>query len=374
MDTEKAKDLLEKSEHIGLLLPPDPGIDCRASAEVLARILGERGKNVGFFPESDAQKAVPPIFAKTTERAPMTREFIVSLDTRRSPVSQLRYEKHDDRVDIVLSPRSVPMEKESFSFRQGNIQCDLIVALGVADIEAEDRIALQDPRILLETPIINIDTAETNRRYGEANLVSSEKTSCAEIVSELLSIKEQPVPAGENATLLLAGIMSANECFDSPRVNAGALEAAAKLIGAGAAYPASRGLAKTREPLPLLQLASRAAVRSKESAEKTVLWSFLTSEDFEKTGRTAADMSFVLRQLGLLSPGQKTHALLWQDPQKKNVRAILQADAPVLETIAAEEPGSFQSPYFALAASWQSFQDAEERIASLLENAGGRTM
>ncbi len=368
MDTQKASELIEKSEHIALLLGPEPGIDCWAAAEVLARALEESGKVVGFLPTVRADHTPPPqIFKKVLNPSPLTREFIVSLDTSSSGISQLRYEKHDNRIDVILSPKSVPVRQESFSFHEGSIQCDCIITLGIPDIEATESSPDMDPRILLETPIINIDTTAENRLYGEANLVSAENASLTQIVSMLLQMGATAPRRGEDATLLLAGILAATDSFDSPMLAASTLDSAAALLTAGASYPAARDLARSNIPLALLQLASRTAVRSKEDQGLGVLWSFLTAEDFEKTGRTSKDLPFVLQHLSSLTYPHKVHALLWQDPQEKTVRALLRAEASLLERIGAREPGSFQSPHFGLHAQFANFQEAEERLASLLK-------
>lgn len=369
MDTQKALELIEKSEHLALLLPPDPGIDCAAGAEVLTAALEDKGKAVGFVAVArEHPVSLPAVFKKVLNPPGLIREFVVSLDTASSPVSQLRYEKHEDRIDVILSPKSGPVRKESFSFRDGNIQCDCIVALGIPDIEAIRNAPDMRPRLPSDAPIINIDIASENRRYGEANLVSGDKTSIAEIVWELLRAGNSWLPAGESATLLLAGIVAAADSFASSFVSASAMNAAGQLIGAGASYAKARDLARHAHTLPLLQLASRAAVRSKEDLGSGIAWSFLTAEDFEKTSRTGADLNFVLRHLSSLMPPQKARVLLWQDSGGKNIRAMLRADAPVLETVLAREPGSFQSPHLALDAQFSSFQEAEERIASLLKD------
>lgn len=369
MDTQKALDLLEKSEHIGLLLPPNFGIDHAAAAEVLTRALKEKGKAVGFVPVTGAQPpSLPTVFREVLNPPGLLREFIVSLDTASSPVSQLRYEKHDDRIDIILSPKSKLVRKESLSLRDGNVQCDCIVALGVPDIETLESAPETHPRLFSDAPIINIDISSENHGYGEANLVSENKISVSEIVYELLRHGNEWAPTGDNATILLAGIMAGADSFASLFIDAGAMNAAASLMTAGASYASARGIARHTHTLPLLQLVSRAAVRSKED-DAGVLWSFLTAEDFEKTGRGSTDLHFVLRHLSALMPPGKAQVLLWQDSGEKNIRAVLRADAPALETILAREPGSFQSPHLALDARFSNFQEAEDRITSLLKDA-----
>ncbi len=367
MDTQKAIELLEKSEHVGLLIPPHPSIDALAAAEIVARILADRGKTVGFVTAQPPTPLPAAIFKKVLASSPLSKEFIVSLDTSSSGVSQLRYEKHEDRIDIILSPKSSPVRQEFFSYHDGNLQCDCAVALGIPDIEAMDNGLAIDPRILTQTPLINIDTSSDNRRWAETNVISPDKMSLAEIVYEILQGLPGVSLSGEDATLVLAGVMASSDCFATHTVNAPSLEIASSLLTKGASWQTARDLARAPQPFALLQLASRAAVRSKQDQEHAVTWSFLTVEDFEKTGRSPGDLSFVMRHISTTFPPAVCHALLWQDPHEKSVRAVLQADAPVLEMIAGREPGRFQSPDFALEARFSGFPEAEDRIAALLK-------
>lgn len=367
MDTQKALELLEKSEHIALLLPSQPDTDCLASAEVTARVLAAKGKTVGFLASSGSSHPTPVIFKTVLARPPMTKEFVVSLDTASSPISQLRYEKHEDRLDIVLSPKTSPIRQQSFSFRDGNLQCDCIMAFGISDIESMESHPEIEPRIFTEIPTINIDTSGENRLWAEANLVAPDKASLAEITHSLLSSFNHAPIGGETATLILGGIMAAHNSFEMSNIGADTMGAVSLLLSNGASWSEARDMAHVSQPLELTQLASRASVRSKEDASHNVLWSFLTNEDFEKTGRAASDLAFVFRHLSGLFPRHASRVLLWQDIGDKSVRATLQADAPVLEMISSREPGVFRSPHLELTRHFSSFQEAEERVASLLK-------
>jgi len=97
-DLQKAIDLIEKNEHIALLLPQEPTLDCLVSAEVLARTLTSLGKHIGFLTphltDTSPQKDHLPHMASAS---PLAKEFIISLDTSRAPIGQLRYEKNESQ-------------------------------------------------------------------------------------------------------------------------------------------------------------------------------------------------------------------------------------------------------------------------------------
>ena len=214
MEIQKAIDLIEKSEHIALLLPGDPDVDALVSAEVLGRVFETAGKEVGVINTPGHIKQPPhQSLKKLATSSMLPKEFVVSLDTSNHPVSQLRYETEENRINVIFSPRTASLKEPLISFREGRILCDAVFAFGIPDIENVNHADLLGPAFFTETPIVNIDVSEKNKRYGEINLVNPEKASSAEIVYELaVTLKEEPLEQ-ELATLILAGIVQKTNQF-----------------------------------------------------------------------------------------------------------------------------------------------------------------
>lgn len=368
-EKQKARDLIAKSEHIALLLAKHPTLDCFAAAEVIARALGAKDKHVGFLPNVSSDAPPPPNdFSHVLNPHSLTREFIIAVDTVHSPVAELRYEKHPDKIEVILSPKSLPIREEAFSFREGKVQCDCLLALGVADIESLSVAELGvEPQFFTETPIINIGNSGEHKPYGEVNFLLPEGASLSELTYELIkAIQDGPLDP-EAATIILAGIISATDNFRSP-VRVGTHLAAAELLQIGADQSRAAALAQAEQPITLLQLIARAAVRSKETEAGRVLWSFLTGEDFEKTERGALDAPAVLEALRRFFRPHPVHILLWQDPATRRVQATLRASPPTLAALAARAPGEMRNhPALTLDATFANFPDAEERITALLK-------
>ncbi|QQG44895.1 MAG: hypothetical protein HYW89_02680 [Candidatus Sungiibacteriota bacterium] len=366
MDIQKATEQIEKSGHLVFLVPESPTLDCLAASEVLASILAKRNKKVGFAgsltPETIPNADLFPYLR--TPPQPL-REFVVSLDTSQISLGELRYEKHDNRVEIILSPNSLPIEKNQISFRAGNILCDSVLTLGLKDVEG-DRPELP-PEFFTEHPIINIDNADDNKYFGEINLVDAKRSSLSEIVYELVSLLTGAALEKEHATLLLAGIVSASGGFSSPQTNADTFLAASELMRLGGENQTAYGLVNSYLPLGLLQLFGRASVRTKTGEKENVLWSFVTKEDFEKTGRTPADTSSVLAHLEKTFPQKSATVLLSQNPEDGLVQATVAGEQRVLEAIRSREGGEFQSPYLKIFGVFPSFREAEVHITSLLK-------
>jgi len=368
MDTQKAIDLIEKSEHIAFILPKEPTLDCLVSVEVIARLLDEREKQLGFLVPI-IPKNIPrsELFKKTANPALLPKEFIVSLDTSVTPVSQLRYEKKEDRIEVIFSPKSLSLKADLVSFKEGRLLCDCAILFGITDIESLEETFAASPDFFTETPLINIDNEDANKCYGEANLVNTQKTSLAEIIYELVSKMSKEPMDKDSATLLLTGILNTTELFLGESTNADTLLTSSELMRLGADLIKAQELVKSDKPLNILQLAGRASVRSKMDEKYNTLWSFLTAEDFEKTNTSPEDTPSVLHQIEKNFPPRDVKALLWQNPQEKTVHALLAGRRDTLEAIRSHETGEFQSPYLLLQIPFTSFQDAETRISLLLE-------
>ncbi|MBI2640967.1 MAG: hypothetical protein HYW91_03750 [Candidatus Sungbacteria bacterium] len=365
MDTSKAIELIEKSEHLGLLLPKDASFDCLAAADVFAGALGKKGKKTGVLGNGALKSAVPYIFKNLGSLDELPREFVVSLDTSRSPISQLRYEKGENRIDIILSPKESSVPNDALSFRNGKAICACIAAIGVVNIEEAAGAVGADPDLLTNTPIINVNNGPTNKNYGEANVTDETKSSVSELVYQLLSSAYGDLFDRDAATLLLAGIVSATGGFRAGSTSADTLLVSSELMRLGADLEEAHELVKERGDVGLAQLLGRASVRSRLDEDQKILWSFLTKEDFEKTGRSPEDISGVLSRLDSEFPRHRISASLWQDPADERIYATLSGERPALEALRSAEGGEFKSPYLKLSSSFASFREAEEKIASL---------
>lgn len=145
----------------------------------------------------------------------------------------------------------------------------------------------------------------------------------------------------------------------------------------GADRSAAQSLLSEQTPLNLLQLFGRASVRSKINEKRGVLWSFVTSDDFDKTGRSPKDLPRVMEYVQRETPDKKFVALLWQEPESsakggsasggKNISVLFGGERNTLEAIKSSAGGEFQSPHLALEKRFKNFLEAEEYVTSLLE-------
>lgn len=111
---------------------------------------------------------------------------------------------------------------------------DLVISLDCSDLE---RLG-QFPQIpaFADIPLLNIDHHLTNSHFGDVNLVDPDASSTAEIVLWLLEYMAIRLNA-EIATALLAGIVTDTRGFRTNNVTGQVMEAALRLVKAGASLP-----------------------------------------------------------------------------------------------------------------------------------------
>lgn len=384
MDTTPAIQLIEKSKHIGLVLPASPHHDVLVSAEALVQFLVSRNIYVGIVtplrplntvthPGESKQdlNAIDPlsdaVLPSLASLKPLTKESIISLDTHTAPISQLRYENANDRVDIILSPSSSAVTKDHISFREGNIQCDCMITLGVPDIEQIDTSVTDiSPSFFSETPIIALDISEKHKNYAEITLADSSLASLSELVYHFLaSFPNHTIPA-ESATLLLSGILHRTEGF-TVITNANTLLSAHELIRMGANYEAAHAMSRISTPFSLMPLIGRALARSKIDTQKGIVWSLITQDDFLATHRVPADMPDILKRIKKEFPQARACILLWQDTDIKKIHAYVATDALMLTLLRQRINGEFKDTHTELTELYDSFPDAERAVLTLLE-------
>lgn len=374
---QKALDLIEKSERMALVLPSEPDLDCLASAEVLCRALEAKNKILRLVVrpklELDPNHA-RQLFTRLAASPPLIKEFVISVNTSESPVSQLRYEKEENKLRIILSPQSSAVTAQAVSFSEGKITCDAVIAIGIANTEQLQAITGLNTEVLLEMPILNMDVSQENKNYGFANLISDSPSSFAEIAYHLLRNMPNVSFTKELATLVLTGIMYRTNSFRNHSISADSHSITSESMRAGADYRAALQLAFYWKPLELLQLFGRASVRSKINPDDTTLWSFITEEDFRKTGRSPNDIPSVMHHLETMFPPHELRVVLWQDAGMKDIRATLAGDATLLEALSARMPSTATSHCLDIISPFQTFQEAETAIALMIkETTAGRT-
>lgn len=368
MEFNDAIQLIEKKEYVGIVMPEEHDFDISAAAEVLLQILEEEGKIVGVLSRTRAAPPLPELLPRLAAFPELPKDFVVSLATGSSEISQLRYEKGDEALDIVISPKRNSLEEQLVSFRQGKIRCDVVITLGVPDIEALANSVSPHPEFFTQTPLINIDIAPENKQYGEVQMTDQARASISEIVYDFATAWREKPLSPNHASLILAAIYAKTNSLRHSSLHPDTLLAASELLRIGAEHNRAQALARQEKPVSLVQLGGRAAVRSKLDETRGILWSFLTAEDFEKTGRAEKDVPQILDALRESFPPHRISVLLTQEEASRPILATLLGEPALMSEVQTLTPASFHSPHLRLENSFSTFREGEEFISTLFEH------
>lgn len=156
-----------------------------------------------------------------------------------------------DSFKLTITPREgfVP-DPKNFIFSTTGSTADLIVTVDVLEPTVLGR--LYDANLFATAQIINIDNHDPNKDYGRFNLVEPEAATISEIVTFFLRAINTQLDA-DMANNLYQGIVQASQNFQSPKVAAATLEAAAICLRAGAKAVQSRPTNGQPQSIPMAQ-------------------------------------------------------------------------------------------------------------------------
>jgi phosphoesterase RecJ-like protein len=147
----------------------------------------------------------------------------------------------------------LPGSKAIVAHPEGNY--DLVIGLDCSDLKRLGDAYDQDS--LRGVPIINIDHHVTNVGFGSVNWVDPSSAATAQMVLTLIEHLEVPLDPAM-ATCLLNGIVTDTRGFRTPSTTPAAMEAAIRLMTAGASLSEITEQVFNRRPLAVVCLWGRA--------------------------------------------------------------------------------------------------------------------
>jgi len=275
------------------VLPQHPSLDCLSAGVGLRQLLHSEARRVELFSPEYTEIETTRFVTNGTTILPQLvnlREFIIRVGLGSATLESLRYETSDKELRLMLLPKQGYFESKDVQLSAGSFAYDLIITLGVQQIQDLGVEAVSQKEFFSHTPIIAIDHQPSHQPYGQITLLDTTATSVSEIVAHLF--QQQPDFSFHEgvATTLLAGIMSGTNGFQAHTVTPKALAAAAALLTAGARRDVVvQNLFQTKT-LPVLQLWGRALAKLQRDTKTGVAYTIITKEDMRltKTSPTAA--------------------------------------------------------------------------------------
>jgi len=159
------------------------------------------------------------------------RDFIISLDKEKA--DKLRYKVEGDLVKIFITPYHTKLSPDDLMFGEGELNVDLVIALGVKQKEDLDKAIVGHGRILHDATIITINL-EGSSNLGAINWSGIDASGYSEIVADLIHNINTELFTKQISTALLTGIVLATEQFSNSRTKPATMAAASRLLAAGA--------------------------------------------------------------------------------------------------------------------------------------------
>jgi nanoRNase/pAp phosphatase (c-di-AMP/oligoRNAs hydrolase) len=158
------------------------------------------------------------------------RRFIVSVNIKKAKVNQIKYSVDNDQLNFIISPVSGWFSPEDVSARAGEFKYDLIITLGISDLESLGKIYDNNVEFFYKTTIINIDNQADNEEFGQINFLDLNSVANAELIYYLLKNYNQKLISEDVATCLLAGIIEKTKNFKTGNLTPRTLLAGSELI------------------------------------------------------------------------------------------------------------------------------------------------
>lgn len=226
---QEAKTLINNSQNI-YILPSTLSLEGLINAMALFYTLKESGKNVNLAIEElpDKIKFLTP----TLEYISYPKDFVVSFPNNKVTISQIKYEKDSNSTKILLTISKGNIKKDDVSFYFAEPKPDLLITLGLTNIDSTKWPHIFNKDIISQSVILNIDNQKENTNFGRINIIEQNK-SLSETVFDIIKTDDMNK---NTATCLLAGLILASDNFKNKNTSSAMLEASALLIKKGALH------------------------------------------------------------------------------------------------------------------------------------------
>ena len=233
---EQLSQLVESATSIVVALPSEAQLDEVSAALAWATLLEKRGKEVRLIaatPPSLVDSQLPGVEKITAQLG--KQNLVVSFEYSPERVDKVSYHigEETNRFYLTIRPKQGfdPLPKDSLELSYAGAQADLILYVGVADLDDLSPLSEEYDEFFHDTPSIVLSHNET--AFGTVKCVSESAAGLCEESAQLFVQLgwelEEPV-----ATLLLHGIEAATTGLTALSTTPDTFETVALLLRAGA--------------------------------------------------------------------------------------------------------------------------------------------
>jgi hypothetical protein len=238
MDAPAKQQVVERvkqATNILVTISTDPSVDQLAACIGLTLLLNRMEKHATAVFSGQVPSTLEFLQPEKTieTNTDSLRDFIISLDKNKA--DKLRYKVEDQVVRIFITPYKTSLSEKDLVFSQGDINVEVVMALGIKNRTHIDAAITAHGRILHDATVINLIAGPGNLPpLGQINWQEPTASSLSEM---LVSISEAFGPGlidNQIATAFLTGIVAETQRFSNTRTSPKTMTMAAQLMAAGA--------------------------------------------------------------------------------------------------------------------------------------------
>ncbi len=299
-ELNQATKIINRANNLLIIGPRNPRLDELSSAFSLSYTLNKTGKLVNHCPGELAGN-YPQIF----KPGGLPKTFVITINS--DDVAQLYYERQRKLLKIFLTTKEKFVEEKDIKITPAQTprleKCDLIITVGLKNLEMLDELYEQNFKLFYQTPILNIDNNESNNRFGNFNLVQNNQP-IASILNKLIKAANYKLDPKAKLWMLL-GIIDFLKEREPDKTT---LKTISDLINIEIDFKKMvKFLYQEKESRLLVQ-----AFKRMEFFKETAVVS-LRKDHFEKSDSRAKDLKFVLEKLTKETFRFPKLLVLWED-------------------------------------------------------------
>lgn len=292
---------IEKSKSVLIIFSAKQGGDAVASALALFLFLKKQNYEVSIV-ATDLEGAKNsfsflPSYSEIQDNLNNLRRFIVSVDISQAKVNQIKYLVDNNTLNFIISPSEGWFKPEDVSARAGEFKYDLIITVGLSDLESLGDLHDENVEFFYKTSIINIDHQAGNEEFGQINFIDLNAVAISEIIYYLLKNNNPEVISEDIATCLLAGIIQKTKNFKTSNLTPRTLLTTSQLISNGANREEIVNHLYRSRDLSTLKLWGRVLNNLRAEQGEEIIWSKLGLKDLQETGSSLESLDEIIDEL-----------------------------------------------------------------------------
>ena len=231
---DQAKTKIDEATSIVIALPSDPDEDVLAAGLGLFLTLKQQEKMVNIGCSSTPKVNSANLFGlnELTDNIG-NKNLVITLDYPEEQLEKVDYNATDEgkKIELHVVPRTgaSPPTGEQIHINFAGAKSDLIITLGIGNLEELGKLYADEKNFFDSTPIVSIGLKPQPNSFAQANLHSPHSASICELTAYFLK-QVGFTPGNDPASNLLKLMVKSSDRFASPKTSPESLETAAFLM------------------------------------------------------------------------------------------------------------------------------------------------